>query len=570
MRMIRKHLLIAMIVAVALMSSIQALASSVFPIVQGDTREASKTIIYVTKTRLNTLGFLSEGNVASVDNSFKFDAAMKTAVQRFQRASGFAQLGLPTDGILSERTYDMVKLSTAITYDQYKDKIHTPGGVGEEIKETKTRLKALGYLTTTVNDQYDVNAENAVRFFQRVNGIWESGNADTATRDKIFSDSAISVSKYQTESGLGPLKKGDSGNQVGVVQRQLSGLGYYTGSVNSAYDASTVDAVKLFQNANNLGNTGIADVYTRELLNSGRGKTFATYTSEQKLVSVSRGDTGYAVQLLQSRLKELYYYAGNITATCNAATVDAVKVFQKGNNLKVDGIANEETRRVMNASDALNRVKTVGLSKGDELPDVLTMTKRLCELGYLKAENSKFTAAVKTAIELFQKANGITVSGIATPETLDNLYDSSAISFEEYEKSLEKAKVERVIEVAYKYLGRPYRSNAKVPQSFDCSRYTRFVFSKVGVKMSGEVVSQGRGLRKKYGGITSKEDLERGDVLFFNTQDKKPIGHSAIYLGKIKGVPSFIHASSAGGSVMVTEWNNWYDERFLFGVRIWK
>ncbi len=523
------------------------------------------TEVRVLQTRLNTLGYLASEPVSP----YTFDAKTKTAVKKFQAATGIAESEAAATGIVDDVTYIRVKLSTAVTYEQYKDKLHAKGGAGEEVLETKTRLKRLGYLTGTLSNQYDQATVTAVSCFQRANGLNDSGIADRATRDVIFSANAVTMKEYQKIANLTVVKKGDSGEQVAVVQQQLSGLGYYSGSISGTYSATVVTSVKLFQTANGLRANGIADVTTREVLNSGKGKDFDAYTAEQKLVTVEKGSTGYPVQLLQSRLKELYYYAGKISGKCDAATVGAIKAFQSGNNLSANGVASTQTREAMNADGALTRLQTVGLIPGDNLSEVTDMTTLLKKLGYISGITSKYSDQVTTAVKAFQKANGLTVTGKASPETLEAMGKSDAVTYDEYRNGSGNQKIETMIKIAYKYIGNPYKSNCDVPNSFDCSRYTKFVFGKVGISLSGEVETQGRSAASKWGAIKDISGLKRGDLLFFDTQpEKKSIGHSAIYLGKnSKGVPQFIHASSAAGKVVVSDFSDWYRERFVYGAR---
>jgi murein L,D-transpeptidase YcbB/YkuD len=55
----------------------------------------------------------------------------------------------------------------------------------------------------------------------------------------------------------GPLKPGDQGAQVKVLQRALASLGYSTGTADGIYGPSTKTAVAAFQKASNLTADGI-------------------------------------------------------------------------------------------------------------------------------------------------------------------------------------------------------------------------------------------------------------------------------------------------------------------------
>lgn len=551
----------ALAVLLLLTISVGALAETVCQL--GDTGDKVRAV----QTRLYTLEYVDEAPVSP----YKFTSVTKAAVRKFQLANS-----LDTTGVVDDKTYSRLTLSSAISYPAYLDAMHTLGGSGEEVKQTKTRLKSLGYLTGTVTASYDENTRSAVVFFQQANNLAPTGNADKETRAAIFSSDAVTASEYRKANNLVALKKGDTGEQVKTLQRQLKALGYYDGAINGAYDAATVTAVKLFQTANGLPVKGSANETTRALLNSGAAKSYAQYEQEQSLIEVKKGDKGLSVKLLQKRLAQLAFYAGAEDGKFTAKVQKAVMRFQVANGVNASGakhgVATQATREVMNSQDAINRYDSEGLLPGDDLPAVKEMTQALKKLGYIEGVTSKYTSAVVTAVKLFQKANSLTVTGNATPATLKVIYSDSALSYDEFKNGSGNDRIEKLIDFSMKFLGRPYRSPCSAPTSFDCSGFTKYCLKKaLNISTSGEVATQGNSLKKKYGAITEMNSLKRGDILFFDTQPGvKPIGHSAIYLGKSNGSPRFIHASSAKEQVVVSVFSDWYKERFLFGVRVVK
>ena len=69
------------------------------------------------------------------------------------------------------------------------------------------------------------------------------------------------------------------------------------------------------------------------------------------------------------------------------------------------------------------------LEKGDKGDAVKRLTQRLKDLGYPVSVTSKYTDEVVTAVCLFQKVNGLTVSGVATKKTQEVLYSVGAIPY---------------------------------------------------------------------------------------------------------------------------------------------
>jgi N-acetylmuramoyl-L-alanine amidase len=63
--------------------------------------------------------------------------------------------------------------------------------------------------------------------------------------------------------------------------------------------------------------------------------------------AIKKGSSGDEVKEIQKRLKNWGYYKGAIDGTYGSGTVDAVKVFQKAQGIKVDGIVGTETANKM-------------------------------------------------------------------------------------------------------------------------------------------------------------------------------------------------------------------------------
>lgn len=96
-----------------------------------------------------------------------------------------------------------------------------------------------------------------------------------------------------------------------------------------------------------------------------------------------------------------------------------------------------------------------------------------------------------------------------------------------------------VVPIALSKLGSPYRWAASGPDSFDCSGFTMWVYSKVGVALPHSSRSQiGVGER------VSRDNLKPGDLVFFGS----PIHHVGIYIGN----GNFVHSPSTGDVVKVT------------------
>ena len=116
-----------------------------------------------------------------------------------------------------------------------------------------------------------------------------------------------------------------------------------------------------------------------------------------------------------------------------------------------------------------------------------------------------------------------------------------------------------IVELAIGFLGIKYRFGGETDRGIDCSAFVQKVYALAGIHLPRTARQQ-----SKYGLLISKEDLQPGDLLFFQTYAKFP-SHVGIYVGEGK----MIHASSRGRRVEIISINHpFYIKRFLFAKRI--
>ncbi len=119
-----------------------------------------------------------------------------------------------------------------------------------------------------------------------------------------------------------------------------------------------------------------------------------------------------------------------------------------------------------------------------------------------------------------------------------------------------------LINTAQKYLGTPHRMGGTTKKCMDCSGLLVTTFKTHGINLPHGSEEQAR-----YGKIIYElSQLQRGDLIFFirSYNTNKFITHSGIYLGN----DEFIHASSSQGVTISSVHNSWWNERFIFGTRI--
>lgn len=120
----------------------------------------------------------------------------------------------------------------------------------------------------------------------------------------------------------------------------------------------------------------------------------------------------------------------------------------------------------------------------------------------------------------------------------------------------------QVAEYAKQYLGYSYVVGGKTPESgFDCSGFTRYVYSNFGYSLGSTASSQ-----TNLGTEVSRENLQIGDLILFYNEGKTAIGHTGIYIGN----GEFVHAANPDRGVVTDNINSnsYYNERFVSARRI--
>ena len=126
---------------------------------------------------------------------------------------------------------------------------------------------------------------------------------------------------------------------------------------------------------------------------------------------------------------------------------------------------------------------------------------------------------------------------------------------------------DKIVEEAMKCLGKPYRAGGKGPDCFDCSGFTRFVYSKVGIDIPAGSYNQaelGRGIDLDY------SKFQKGDLLIFSGRSSREVGHVGMYVGPAKDGEGFlfIHAATSNGIRISNISEDYYDKRLQSVRRI--
>lgn len=144
----------------------------------------------------------------------------------------------------------------------------------QEMLRTLSRYSGEPALSTAVDGSFDRGTENALRAFQASYGLPVTGEVDLSTWERLREVYEAYRSAAALPSALLPfyspdlrLGVGDGGGLVRMIQLLLDELRVYYDSfgevpLSGVFDDATASAVRAFQKANLLSETGIVDAVT--------------------------------------------------------------------------------------------------------------------------------------------------------------------------------------------------------------------------------------------------------------------------------------------------------------------
>ncbi len=121
-----------------------------------------------------------------------------------------------------------------------------------------------------------------------------------------------------------------------------------------------------------------------------------------------------------------------------------------------------------------------------------------------------------------------------------------------------------IINTGDNYLGKPYVYGSAVgnTSSFDCTSFTSYVFSRHGISLPRTSIGQA-----SVGTPVSKANLQKGDLVFYDTNFDGVINHAGIYAGNGK----MLNAQSSGGVKFTDAFSPYYwGARYITARRVIK
>jgi len=308
-----------------------------------------------------------------------FGLETQGALKAFQKNNG-----LTADGVAGYTTIRKIngscKAATRVTPSPEPSRlVLREGDSGEAVFILQARLFELGYYTGRIDGRFTEETTDAVKAFQKANGLGADGIVGSGTQKVLDSNNAVPGGNIvgdevvepdvQAPAQLSTLRKGDKNDEVLVLQQYLMRYGFLTASPDGQFGSGTERAVKLFQEANGLTADGIAGVGTLSILygndvvaysdffggsaSSGSAGSSGVIAPEPTAkpntdIVIQWESEGDDVRSYQKRLVELGYLdSKNVTGKFNQPTVLATKAFQTMNGLKVDGAAGPQSFKLV-------------------------------------------------------------------------------------------------------------------------------------------------------------------------------------------------------------------------------
>ncbi|MDF5722183.1 MAG: peptidoglycan-binding protein [Rhizonema sp. PD37] len=257
-----------------------------------------------------------------------FGTETQQALIAFQQSHG-----IRPDGIVGPKTLENIRISLnqpstqGVGGDAVPNALNQ-GDRGVEVTQLQQSLQQLGYLNVNPTGYFGPVTREAVARFQRNNGLYLSGVADSQTLAAISRSLQISANNNTSNSYSSSSQNG--GNTSSDSYSSSSQNGSNTSS-DSYSSSSQTD-----------GNTSSSYNY-----NSNSNSTCSSINRD-----ICLGERSQRVTILQQRLQALGFFNGNVTGYFGPATKDAVTQFQRAYNISPTGLVDYKTYRALKVNNS--------------------------------------------------------------------------------------------------------------------------------------------------------------------------------------------------------------------------
>jgi cell wall-associated NlpC family hydrolase len=121
----------------------------------------------------------------------------------------------------------------------------------------------------------------------------------------------------------------------------------------------------------------------------------------------------------------------------------------------------------------------------------------------------------------------------------------------------------QLVDDASENLGSPYKAGGTDKKGFDCSGLVFVTFKKADIVLPRKSIDM-----SKMGRVINKDEIRKGDLIFFKTNGKSEINHVGLVVDVDDDEIKFIHSSSQLGVIISSTKEPYYGKSFAQANRI--
>ncbi|MCX4531699.1 peptidoglycan-binding protein [Streptomyces sp. NBC_01669] len=231
------------------------------------------------------------------------------------RGENASALGIEHEGFIDDPSW--------FTDTMYRSSAALTGVLCDRYGIPKDRAHIIGHSEAAGNDHTDPGPYWDWARYMRYVGGDDSGGS---------SSDGLSFASYATQ------QSGSTGAQVTAVQKLLTAQGFDAGAVDGSFGPATLAAVKKFQTARGLRADGIVGA-----------RTWTALLSAGTMPTLKQGVSGADVKRLQRSLTAALGTTVDTDGSFGPESVTAVRTYQSGHGLTVDGIVGSGTWAALQA-----------------------------------------------------------------------------------------------------------------------------------------------------------------------------------------------------------------------------
>lgn len=274
-----------------------------------------------------------------------------------------------------------------------------------EVASLQNRLTELGYYKGSIDGKYGSGTAEAVRFFQTVNHLEVTGNADYRTITTLYSDEAV-MDPAPTPT---PIINGVSGDDIQALQDQLVLYGFLGKGADGIYGDKTKDAIRR------------AELYIHNKQEQYYLAHPTPSPSPTPLLITPTPTPEITPQMTKDPIWRSMYPNYSVIPS----PTPTLRIAPTATPYNPEGNVTQNFLQALYSPAFDVYAETV--QNGVEGDEARRVQNRLLTLGYLRSADGVFGPKTELALKYFQVKNGLPETGIADEATQRKLYSESAV-----------------------------------------------------------------------------------------------------------------------------------------------